>query len=171
MASGLPDLVDCARLASEEAVLERAYDLAELPRLRDLLVEPSGSVRARFVFAKLDAGRCGAKVSVHAIPQLVCQRCMQGFGLPVEGDSEVEFTPDEAQVSETEREFYKMDKGLISLRELAEEELLLALPVAPKCDEPLTCGKAPSYVSGDAKDDVDEVRRPFSSLQDLLKKT
>lgn len=171
MASGLPDLVDCARLASEEAVLERTYELAELSRLRDFLVETQGSVRARFVFAKLDAGRCGANVTVQATPQLVCQRCMQGFGLPVDEGSEIEFTHDEAPGVESEREFYKMDKGLISLRELAEEELLLALPVAPACDTPLTCGKAPSYVKGAAADDTSDMRRPFSSLQDLLKKT
>jgi len=30
--------------------------------------------------------------------------------------------------------------GLVSLRELAEEELLLALPIAPACSTPLTCG-------------------------------
>jgi uncharacterized protein len=171
MASGLPDLVDCARLAAEEAALERIYELAEFPRLRDLLVEPLGSVRARFVFAKLDAGRCGAEVTVHATPQVVCQRCMQGFGLRVDGSSEVEFTPDAVQSAESGREFYKMDKGLISLRELAEEELLLALPIAPACDTPLTCGNAPSYVSGDVAEDAGDVRRPFSSLQDLLKKT
>jgi uncharacterized protein len=171
MAPGLPDLVDCARLAVENAVVERVYDLAELPRLRDVLVDRQGSVRARFVFATLDAGRCGATVTVQATPQLVCQRCMQGFGCPVDEGSEIEFTPDEAQGAESEREFYKMDKGLVSLRELAEEELLLALPVAPKCDTPLTCGKAPSYASDDAADDAAGMRRPFSSLQELLKKT
>jgi hypothetical protein len=43
MAPGLPDLVDCARLAEEAAVLERVYELAELSRLRDVLAAPGVS--------------------------------------------------------------------------------------------------------------------------------
>jgi uncharacterized metal-binding protein YceD (DUF177 family) len=55
-----------------------------------------------------------------------------------------------------------MDEGLVSLRDLAEEELLLALPVIASCSTPEACGRAPS---------PDERQRPFSVLQDLLKKT
>ncbi len=165
--------VDCERLAAQAAVLERVYELGELPRLRDLLAEPQGTLSARFAFARLASGRPGAKVSVHATPHLICQRCMQGFAQPIEGASEVEFaTDEEAQDAASEEEFFRMVDGLVSLRELAEEELLLALPIAPACDTPLTCGKAPYYVTGDeARDAAGDARRPFSGLQDLLKKT
>src|ERR1700722_2950491 len=69
MAQGLPDRVDCAHLADDAVVLERVYPLGEMPRLRDLLADARGSVRARFAFAKLDAGRAGATVAVEAMPQ------------------------------------------------------------------------------------------------------
>jgi len=55
-----------------------------------------------------------------------------------------------------------MDDGSVSLRDLAEEELLLALPVIAACGTPEVCGRAPS---------PDERQRPFAVLQDLLKKT
>jgi uncharacterized metal-binding protein YceD (DUF177 family) len=55
-----------------------------------------------------------------------------------------------------------MDEGSVSLRELAEEELLLALPVVVACSAPEACGQAPVQ---------QERTRPFSVLQDLLKKT
>jgi hypothetical protein len=45
------------------------------------------------------------------------------------------------------------------------------LPIAPACDTPLTCGKAPGYVDDDAVATADDLRRPFSALQDLMKKT
>jgi uncharacterized metal-binding protein YceD (DUF177 family) len=49
--------------------------------------------------------------------------------------------------------------------------LLLALPVAPACSTPLTCGNAPDLViDASAPDGSEETRRPFSVLQDLLKK-
>jgi len=46
---------------------------------------------------------------------------------------------------------------------------LLALPVAPACSIPLTCGNAPDLTI-DAPEDSEQMRRPFSALQDMLKK-
>src|ERR1700685_1865673 len=92
MAPGLPDRVDCAHLADNAVVLERVYPLGEMPRLQDLLADARGSVRARFAFAKVDSGRAGATVAVAAIPQLVCQRCLQGFAFAAAGSSELEFS-------------------------------------------------------------------------------
>lgn len=172
MAAGSPDLVDCTRLAEEKAVLRRDYELKELPRIRDLLAEPSGVLRASFAFAKQPTGLPGAKVEIEATAPLICQRCLQGFGHRVQAGSDVEFSTSESAGPESERELYVTSDGRVSLKDLAEEELLLALPIAPACDTPLTCGKAEGYVTGD--EEVDEAagkRRPFSALQDLLKKT
>jgi uncharacterized protein len=173
MAAGLPDLVDCARLAEEAAALRRVYALGELPRLKDLLAEPRGSLSATFAFAKSASGRPGVAVSIEASPRLVCQRCMHGFDLRLAGASEIEFaTSEDPEAAESGREFFRMDNGRVSLRELAEEELLLALPLAPACDSPQSCGKAPSYATGDETTGATgDMRRPFSALQDLLKKT
>jgi uncharacterized protein len=163
MASGPSDRVVCARLAADAAVLERVYPLSELPRLKDLLADARGSVKARFAFSKLASGRVGATVAVQATPWLVCQRCLQAFELPVSGDSEIEFATSEAEApAESLREIYLMGEGSVSLRELAEEELLLALPVIASCSAPETCGQAPI---------ADVRQRPFAVLQDLLKKT
>jgi uncharacterized protein len=152
MAAGLPDLVDCESLAAESATLAREYELGSLPRVRDLLAEPTGSLRARVTF--------------DATPRLECQRCLQPFDLHVSGASDVEFAiSDEPADAGSERECYRMDDGRVSLRDLAEEEVLLALPLAPACDTPRTCGRAPDEEPGSA------VRRPFSGLKDLLKKT
>jgi uncharacterized protein len=172
MAAASTDLVNCTRLAEDSAVLERDYELGELPRLRDLLAEPQGAVHATFAFSTSASGRAGAEVTVRAVPLLVCQRCMQGFGFALQSGSEVEFaTGESAESADAERELFGVVDGLVSLRELAEEELLLALPRAFMCDTPLTCGRAPSYASGEQSRDAGEMRRPFSALQDLLKKT
>ena len=130
MAAGLPDRVDCARLAEDAAVIERVYGLSELPRLQDLLAESGGRLNARFAFSKAASGRAGASVAISATPQLVCQRCMQGFAFPVSGGSEIEFADDEEALRFERRRGRSMrwSGGRVSLRELAEEELLLALP-------------------------------------------
>src|ERR1700691_1716475 len=145
MASGPSDRVDCARLAADAAVLERVYPLSELSRVKDFLADARGSLKARFAFSKLEAGRAGATVAVQAAPRLVCQRCLQGFELPLTSDREIEFAVSEADAPVgSPREIYLMDDGSVSLRELAEEELLLALPAIAACSTPEVCGRAPS---------------------------
>jgi uncharacterized protein len=173
MSPGLPDRVDCAHLADNAVVLERVYPLGEMPRLQDLLADARGSVRARFAFAKVDSGRAGATVAVEAVPQLVCQRCLQGFAFAAAGSSEIEFSSGPvSRASDPRREVYPMDAGLVSLRELAEEEMLLALPIVAVCSTPQTCGRAPNYgASDEIRDTSGDRSRPFAALQDLLKKT
>jgi uncharacterized metal-binding protein YceD (DUF177 family) len=165
--------VDCAQLADKAVVLERVYTLGELPRLQDLLADARGSVRVNFAFGKVGSGRAGATVAVEACPQLVCQRCLQGFAYSAAGSSEVEFSDGPtAAAQDSQRESYATEDGLVSLRELAEEELLLALPLVAVCSTPQTCGRAPAYETGEKRAGVSSDRsRPFTALQDLLKKT
>jgi uncharacterized metal-binding protein YceD (DUF177 family) len=172
MAPGLPDRVDCVQLAVDGAVLERVYPLGEMSRLQDLLADTGGSVQATFAFTKVDSGRAGATVAVEAVAQLICQRCLQGFPLPVAGRSEIEFTSGSGEgAAESQRETYATDEGLVSLRELAEEELLLALPIVAACSAPQTCGRAPTVAGEEFRDVSEDRSRPFTGLQDLLKKT
>jgi uncharacterized protein len=173
MAPGLPDRVDCAHLADDAVVLERVYPLGEMPRIQDLLADTRGSVRASFAFVKLGAGRSGATVAVEAVPRLVCQRCLQGFAFAAAGSSEIEFASGWAGgASDSQRELYATDEGRVSLRELAEEELLLALPIVAACSTPQTCGRAPAFEAGaEIEGSPSERTRPFTALQDLLKKT
>jgi uncharacterized protein len=172
MAPALPDRVDCAHLADNRVVLERVYPLGEMPRLQDLLADARGSVRARFAFAKLGAGLAGASVAVEATPQLVCQRCLQGFAYAAAGSTEIEFSSGAGEAAaNSQREVYATDEGWVSLRELAEEELLLALPIVAMHTPP-TCGQARIYEAGGEIQDMSGDRsRPFTALQDLLKKT
>jgi uncharacterized metal-binding protein YceD (DUF177 family) len=153
MPAGLPDKVDCERLAREAAVVERLYQWSELHRLQDLLADGrdavhtdgvhTGAVRASFAFKSVGARRAGATVRVEAEPNLVCQRCLHGFSMAIAAESDIEFVEGAAAV-ESQREIFVMDRGRVSLRELAEEELLLAIPAIAACASPETCGNAPS---------------------------
>jgi uncharacterized metal-binding protein YceD (DUF177 family) len=57
------------------------------------------------------------------------------------------------------------------LCELAEEELLLTLPIVAVCSAVRSCGHAPTFAGHDAANELPETTRPFAALQDLLKKT
>jgi uncharacterized protein len=164
MKTGLPDRVDCARLAEQNAALQRDYALADLPRLQDLLADTMGQAHADFAFSRVSSERAAARVTVAATPHLICQRCMQGTAFPIEGSSELEFASSEdAELVNSQHDIYVTTDGMVSLRELAEEELLLALPTVAICASPEGCGMAPKI--------EEERSRPFAALQDLLKKT
>ena len=170
MAPGLPDCVDCAHLADNAVVLERVYSLGELPRLQDLLADPRGSVHASFAFTKF-AGRPGVTVAVKAEPHMLCQRCLQGFAFEAAGRSAIEFSSDsKGDAADSQREVYEMVEGRVSLRELAEEELLLALPIVAM-HSPQSCERAATYEAAEIQDLSGDRSRPFAALQDLLKKT
>jgi uncharacterized protein len=143
-----------------------------MPRLQDLLADSRGTVRARFAFARVDAERAGATVTVEATLQLVCQRCLQGFEFAAAGSSEIEFSTGAGlDATDTQREAYAMHDGSISLCELAEEELLLTLPIVAVCNAVQGCGRAAIYAAHGAAEKLPETTRPFAALQDLLKKT
>ena len=172
MAPGLPDRVDCAQLAENAVVLERVYALQSMPRLQDLLADSQGTVRARFAFARVDLEHAGVTVTVEATPRLVCQRCLRGFEFAAVGSSEIEFSSDAGlNAADSQREVYAMQDGSISLCELAEEELLLTLPIVAVCSAEQKCGHAPIDAAGGGAAKLPETTRPFAALQDLLKKT
>ncbi|MDE2478698.1 MAG: DUF177 domain-containing protein [Betaproteobacteria bacterium] len=167
------ETVDCERLAAEGASLERVYALAELPRVQDLLADRAGNLQARFVFAKSASGRAGASVEVEAVAQLVCQRCLSGFPCTIAARSEIEFASAAAAAEDPQAsELYVLEDGLASLAEIAEEEFLLAVPLAPACSAPERCGRAPRGEAGEAAGtEVTRERvRPFDALRELMTK-
>jgi uncharacterized protein len=171
MSGGPADLVDCVRLGRDGATLARVFALRDLPRLADVLTDPQGEVSVSYEFGRTDDAKPGVRIAISATPMLLCQRCLQPFGFSVAAHSEVEFATDDSQAGGlAAREPYVMHGGQVSLRDLAEEELILALPVAPACSTPETCGRAPSLRDGTTAEPAGPTMRPFSGLQDLLKK-
>lgn len=172
MSAALPDLVDCMRLAEEGVALAREYALREMPRFKDLLAADDGTVHANFAFSKLPSGRAAASVEVQTEVTLICQRCLQPFSYPLQSEGEVEFAATEADELDATHEPYLMRSGMVSLRELAEEEVLMALPASATCSSSQACGNgAIDASSGRIVEPPLETRRPFAGLKELLKKT
>lgn len=100
---------------------------------------------------------------------LTCQRCLQPLAEPLAIDRRIRFVRGEAAAealdAEIEDDVLALSKSL-DLRELVEDELLLALPIVPRhgvCPQPLPlpAGDAP------APEDVPERPHPFAALQRL----
>ena len=99
---------------------------------------------------------------------LQCQRCLQPLNEPVRVDRQFRFVADEdtaaALDDEMDDEVLALPKTL-NLRDLVEDEMLLALPLVPRH---AVCPQAMPMQFGDV-DEVEEKANPFASLA-LLRK-
>ena len=133
----------------------------ELERLHDLLVEVVGEVTFRLRGFKGERGEPMLQLEISGLLPLVCQRCLDAVPYDLDVDSQLELVPEGAELSEDEleddtRDFLPVEREL-DVAELVEDEILLALPVAPRHEK---CG-----LPGAA--DAGERINPFAALSGL----
>jgi len=133
--------------------------LAELPRLAD-----SGCTSAEVSFSILGGmnarGKPSLVVSAAGRVELTCQRCLEPVSEPIEIESELELSADEVEIATAEDDVDRVLAGeAMNVAALVEDEILLAMPMAPKHE---SC-RVRSDEGSNAK------RSPFASLAALKK--
>jgi len=160
-------LCDVAVLADDERRVELAVPIANLARLAPLLVTQSGMATGRIAFSRVQ-GRITADVTLEAVLEVRCQRCLGLMSLPVRSQSRVTLVASEGQADAVapELEVVLAAEDRIRLADLVEEELLLAMPSAPRHEE----SKCPASSVGATPDEMKRpVQKPFADLGRLLK--
>ncbi len=115
----------------------------------------------------------GGQIWLHlrasATVPLICQRCLQPVDVPLEVDREFRFVADEATAEaldeDSEEDLLALSRDF-NLRELIEDELIMALPIVPRHDE------CPVPVQMQASDEEFEAAsaeapNPFAALAGL----
>lgn len=152
---------DAFVFAREGRVLEGTLPVSILERLHDLLTEVEGEVTFRLEGSKGARGECMLHLEVSGVIPLACQRCLSAVSHELDVDSLLELVPEGADLSQDEleddtRDFLPVAREL-DVAELVEDEILLALPVAPRHEK---CG-----LPGAA--DAGERVHPFATLAGL----
>jgi uncharacterized protein len=101
---------------------------------------------------------------------LQCQRCLQAMPQPLGVDRRFRFVRGEDEAARLDEETEDDDvlalPDLLDLRDLVEDELILALPLVPRhdgpCPEPL-----PQPANDDSTDRAAEAEHPFAALAAL----
>jgi uncharacterized protein len=158
--SRLKRISDAFAFARDGRVLEGTLAVADLERLHDLLAELAGEVTFRLQGFKGER-RTHAAVGGFGLAPLACQRCLEAVPCDLDVDSLLELVPEGADLSQDEleddtRDFLPVVREL-DVAELVEDEILLALPVAPRHEK---CG-----LPGAA--DAGERINPFAALSGL----
>lgn len=171
-----PRRLGVSTFAAEGATLQGQWAGDDLPRLAASATPPQDTPNAAIEWqasgerVPVTGGdpelwlRVGARTAVW----LTCQRCLQPYQQTIEIDRRLRFVRDEAEAealdAELEDDVLALPRSL-DLRELIEDEILLALPLVPRhehCPAPL------SFDPGAAEAVAEpEKEHPFAALQAL----
>ena len=127
-----PAAIDGLAFARSAAVLEGWLGIEALPRLAhsgcsrlSLHYVLTGEINAR--------GKPGLRLALDGTARLECQRCLNHLDFPLQIETQLELASSEAEIAAADDDIER----IVAAREmriatLVEDEVLLALPMAPK---------------------------------------
>ena len=130
----IPERVDHRKLANQAGLIEGSLPIQYFHRFGEMLVVREGDVYLRLEFSKGNFG--GTKVSGSAVTEvrLICQSCMQQFSRQIACEIDLRLVSDDSKLErlpEIDDAIVAPDK-VISVAELVEDELILAMPMIPR---------------------------------------
>jgi uncharacterized protein len=130
---GLPQYVDPLRLAETEESIAGRLAVSAMPRLREVLRDDTGVVDFRLRFRRDDQGSVRVLGEFSTSLCMTCQRCLEPLGLALAGTIDVMpvAREDGGPVTPAGTEPLMLSEGRIHLLGFIEDEVLLALPIAP----------------------------------------
>lgn len=173
MSTRFPEYVDPWRLADLEKRMTGELELARMPRLAGAVLHSEGNAVCEIRFEKGSGGRPVIKGEVRAVLALQCQRCLEQLDFPVDAALNLAVIEAAEEAVRLADEFDPVlaEDGRIGLRELIEEELLLAIPQVPRHD-PAACAvdsrimAAAPLISGRQQEETTKAN-PFAVLSGL----
>jgi len=156
-------LIDGFEFAAAGATQQGAWPVGEFPRLRELLHDESGTVRYELRGAIDAHGRHSLALRVTGTLRLRCRRCLEAVEVPVRELAVLWLASSQAEI-DAQPVAADGDDGVVASREMAvrdlvEDELLLALPYAPRHED---CS-AQGSVAPEGR------QRPFEGLRGMLR--
>lgn len=135
----LGHIADVFKFAYEQRQLSGEVKVAVFERLADLLAEIAGVLKYR-IEGDLDAmRRPRLTLSIDGRLMLRCQRCLGGLGWDLAVSSALQPVRSGQEIPEEELEDDEVDAievdGDLDVLSLLEDEIILALPLAPRHDE------------------------------------
>ena len=164
MQHGPPQFIDPLRLAESKEELSGSLSIEGMHRLEHLLSENTASVEFKLRFERDASGRICILGNYSTSLSMQCQRCLQNITVEIEKTIKIGLVKDESEAAMLPRELEPLllETKVLSLPLLFEDELLLALPLAPNHDND-ECHRQESS----ADESLSEKPNPFAVLKDL----
>jgi uncharacterized protein len=159
-------VIDGFEFASAGASREGDWPLGDFPRLRDLLASDAGEVHYSVEGVRDERGRPGLRVRVDGTLPLRCQRCLEALPFAVQTDETLVLAGSQAEIDAEPADANAADRVVagkeMPVRDLIEDELILAVPYAPRHEACLAQGPA-------LEQPQDEKISPFAGLRGLMR--
>ena len=156
-------VIDGFEFASAGATQRGTWPLRELPRLRDVLAQDAGEVAYQITGVRDARGRPGLRLKVSGTMVLRCQRCLEPMDFEVDTDETLVLAATLAEIHAEPADAHAPDRVVagreMSLGPLIEDELILALPFAPRHEDCVAGGMG----------DQDSGESPFAALRGLIR--
>ena len=160
-------VIDGFEFASAGANLQGVLPVRGFPRLRDMLAADEGEVAYEVDGVRDMRGRPSLRVRVEGTLKLRCQRCLEPLAFEVRADEMLVLAGTQAEIDAEPADPDIPDRVVagkqMPVRDLVEDELILALPYAPRHEG---CSAGPS---GDRIRDTADQSLPFAGLRGLLR--
>jgi uncharacterized protein len=165
-------------LVGTETEYDFSIPLNALPRVAGEIVAAAvpDLVKGEVAFAR-QMGWAVARLRVRARPQVVCQRCMQPMDWPIDSESQIALVSDLAAADRVPAglESFLTEADCVSVRDLVDEEIMLALPTVPLHEEAARCAVSSEQSLLPQASEAErvaepEVHKPFAQLGELLKR-
>ena len=159
-----PALIDGFEFAAAGATRQGLWAVGDFPRLRDMLASGAGEIRYEIEGVHDARGRPALRVRINGALQLRCQRCLEPLRFDVDTDETLVLAATQAEIDAEPVDADSPDRLLaaeeVKVRDLLEDELILALPYAPRHE-----GCEVGAEGGDG-----EKISPFAGLRGMLRK-
>ena len=152
-------VIDGLEFARTGASLQGAWPVAGFSRMRDALRTDEGTVQYELQGVPQEQGRPALRLKVSGALQFVCQRCLGALEYPLHIDVSLQLAATQAEVEAGPIEAEGPERILagreMPVRDLVEDELLLAIPIVLRHER----------CKGGEPGAVNEGRSPFAGLR------
>jgi len=134
MSTNLPETVDAVRMLSGRRCFEGSLQISAFARFADALERSAGDVTYALEFGRDALGVEFLDIRASCTPWLTCQRTLEPYQQPLAVAQRlglIKREADEAGLPEGYEPLLLPEDRQLQLRELIEDELILALPLVP----------------------------------------
>jgi len=170
----LPVHIDPIRMAETRRLLQGSIALAEMARLAESLQDTDGEVAVSLEFGIDNEGIRFMRGHIEAEVGLECQRCLETMRYPIDSEFSLAMVRNagEAETLPSHYEPLLVGGEPLFLRDIIEDELLLALPIVAmhppeECSVRISSDRQAGKTNTDTGATAKE--NPFAVLADLKK--
>ena len=134
MSGALPPFLDLSHAARHDLSFSGSLAVKSMPRLASALASDRGMAEVELPAAPDAGGRIVVSGSIHALLAMTCQRCLEDVELEVRAQPRLGWVISDAEIETLAPDYEPLVSadGRVALKELVEDELLLALPLVPR---------------------------------------